>query len=370
MRNFVSSPSVHATRRLPRVIPALGALVLSLSAGALFYPRSVADAAPEAAHARASAHGARTSLLADLGPHKPTTFVPRGAVVASAAAFVPPTPPARPPELQGVRAAAPVEPARETASASSEAPTPPRRPAEYGVASRASEPQEPPTVTASRAAPQQEPTPAQPLRAALPAQPPRQVARTTVVPAAAPDGRGFFERLFGGAPQAAAPAARGRQAPQQAMAYAATDTGGLFGGLHSAVAPANPASRYDRYTAVYDISARTVYLPNGQRLEAHSGLREYLDNPRYAHLRMRGATPPHVYELTPREALFHGVEALRLNPVGGAGAIHGRAGLLAHTYMLGPNGDSNGCVSFRDYNAFLRAYKNGEVRRLAVVAHL
>ena len=85
---------------------------------------------------------------------------------------------------------------------------------------------------------------------------------------------------------------------------------------------------------------------------------------------MRGATPPHLYTLTPREALFHGVEALRLNPVGGGGAIYGRAGLLAHTFMLGPNGDSNGCVSFRDYSAFLQAYKRGEVRRLAVVARL
>ena len=59
--------------------------------------------------------------------------------------------------------------------------------------------------------------------------------------------------------------------------------------------------------------------------------------------------------------------ALRLNPVGGSGAVHGRAGLLAHTFMLGPRGDSNGCVSFRDYNRFLQAYLRGEVRRLVVV---
>jgi hypothetical protein len=38
--------------------------------------------------------------------------------------------------------------------------------------------------------------------------------------------------------------------------------------------------------------------------------------------------------------------------------------------MLGPNGDSNGCVSFRDYRRFLEAYRSGEIRRLAVVAHL
>jgi hypothetical protein len=27
--------------------------------------------------------------------------------------------------------------------------------------------------------------------------------------------------------------------------------------------------------------------------------------------------------------------------------VFGRAGLLAHSFMLGPNGDSNGCVSFK-----------------------
>jgi hypothetical protein len=42
--------------------------------------------------------------------------------------------------------------------------------------------------------------------------------------------------------------------------------------------------------------------------------------------------------------------------------------LLAHTYMLGPNGDSNGCVSFKDYDRFLQAYLKGEVQRLVVVA--
>ena len=67
-----------------------------------------------------------------------------------------------------------------------------------------------------------------------------------------------------------------------------------------------------------------------------------------------------------RERLFHGVRALRLNPVHG-GDMYGRDGMLAHTYMLGPKGDSNGCVSFKDYERFLRAYLNGEVKRLIVV---
>ncbi len=36
--------------------------------------------------------------------------------------------------------------------------------------------------------------------------------------------------------------------------------------------------------------------------------------------------------------------------------------------MLGPNGDSNGCVLVKDYDAFLRAYENGQIKRLMVVA--
>ena len=36
--------------------------------------------------------------------------------------------------------------------------------------------------------------------------------------------------------------------------------------------------------------------------------------------------------------------------------MFGRDGILAHSYMLGPNGQSNGCLSFRDYPKFLRAF--------------
>jgi len=128
------------------------------------------------------------------------------------------------------------------------------------------------------------------------------------------------------------------------------------------------APPYDRQTAVYDIAAKTVYLPDGTRLEAHSGLGSKMDDVRYSHVRMQGVTPPHIYELKPRETLFHGVPALRLTPLGGEEKIHGRDGLLAHSYMLGPSGQSNGCVSFADYYAFLDAYKNKGIRRLAVLA--
>jgi hypothetical protein len=123
-------------------------------------------------------------------------------------------------------------------------------------------------------------------------------------------------------------------------------------------------------TAVYDISAHTVYLPDGTMLEAHSGLGFRLDNPRYVHERMKGSTPPHVYELALRERPFHGVRALRLKPLGGDESIFGRKGLLAHTYMLGPKGDSNGCVVFKNYNAFLQAFKSGGVKHLAVVGRI
>jgi hypothetical protein len=125
---------------------------------------------------------------------------------------------------------------------------------------------------------------------------------------------------------------------------------------------------YDKQTAVYDIAAKTVYLPDGTKLEAHSGLGSKLDDVRYAHVRMQGVTPPHIYELKPRESLFHGVPALRLTPIGGQDKIFNRDGLLAHTYMLGNRGDSNGCVSFKDYYAFLNAYRNQGIRRLAVLA--
>jgi hypothetical protein len=122
-------------------------------------------------------------------------------------------------------------------------------------------------------------------------------------------------------------------------------------------------------TAIYDIAARAVYLPNGHRLEAHSGLGSLLDDPRYIRTKMQGPTPPNVYNLTLRERLFHGVRAIRLVPVDD-GKMFGRDGILAHSYMLGPNGQSNGCVSFRDYPAFLSAFLKGEVNRLVVVERL
>jgi len=123
------------------------------------------------------------------------------------------------------------------------------------------------------------------------------------------------------------------------------------------------------HTAIYDIEAHTVYLPNGQRLEAHSGLGNRLDDPRYVNEKARGPTPPNVYDLVLREEAFHGIRAIRLNPLDES-KMHGRDGILAHTYMLGPSGQSFGCVSFKNYPDFLRAFLKGEIDRLVVVPHL
>ena len=133
--------------------------------------------------------------------------------------------------------------------------------------------------------------------------------------------------------------------------------------------PSHPAG-YDDHTAVYDISARVLYMPDGAKIEAHSGLGEYMDDPNHVNEHLRGATPPDLYDLQPRESLFHGVAAIRLVPVGGEEAVYGRAGLLAHPFMMGDNGDSNGCVSIKDYDAFLKAFQDGKGTRRAVVAKL
>jgi hypothetical protein len=182
----------------------------------------------------------------------------------------------------------------------------------------------------------------------------RTAATRVAAAESTPEKPGFFksvfEKLFG------------KPAPTT-LAYAATDDAGLSGTNTSI------GGRYDRFTAVYDISAHTVYMPDGTRLEAHSGLGNRLDDPRYADERMHGVTPPNIYDLELREAPFHGVRALRMIPEDESKTF-GRSGILAHTYMLGPNGDSNGCVSFKNYDAFLQAYLNQKIKRLAVVARL
>jgi hypothetical protein len=131
-------------------------------------------------------------------------------------------------------------------------------------------------------------------------------------------------------------------------------------------APDLAALGYDNETAVYDLTAHAVYLPNGTVMEAHSGMGSLRDDPDHVSVHNTGATPPAVYSLKPREKDFHGVAALRMTPVDGSD-IGGRSGLLVHSYMLGPNGDSNGCISVRDYDRFLKAYNDGQFTHIAVV---
>ncbi|WP_147026927.1 DUF2778 domain-containing protein [Methylobacterium oxalidis] len=183
--------------------------------------------------------------------------------------------------------------------------------------------------------------------------------RAAAVAPAAPvaDERTFIEKLF-----------NIERAPASALAYASLSPNPAESlQRRPPVAPV-PSPSGGSGVAVYDISARLVTLPSGEKLEAHSGLGASMDDPASVNIKMRGATPPGTYDLTEREQLFHGVRAIRLNPVGGSAAVYGRAGLLAHTYMLGPSGASNGCVSFRDYDKFLQAYLRGEIQRLVVVA--
>ncbi len=119
--------------------------------------------------------------------------------------------------------------------------------------------------------------------------------------------------------------------------------------------------------AIYDISAGVVIMPNGDRLEAHSGIGKMADNPRFVHVKMNGPTPPNTYKLSMREKRFHGVEAIRMTPVGDE-PMHGRAGILAHSYLLrGRTGQSHGCVAFADYQRFLKAFKAGHVTHIVVV---
>lgn len=335
--NFIPFGRHRSSRNLfSQPLPCASALALSLLAGAWTLDQ-LPLAVPEAAKAP------KLSSTPTIGPNVFGALLvdlrSRSAPAASLARSAPPEPEvdsvssepqAVIPELAvGAPTTSPIVSELEQG-----APLPPRRPNELGSAA----------------------SPSGALQAAARVQ---QGRRTAVSPAPSDD-RSALERFFG-VPQASDP-----QASKPALAYASQESG-VFDAVRRITS--GPQLGYDRWTAVYDISAHTVYLPDGTKLEAHSGLGDKLDNPRYVHVRMHGPTPPHVYDLSPRERLFHGVQALRLKPVG-EGNIFGRAGLLAHTYMLGPSGASNGCVSFKNYSAFLRAFQNGEVKRLAVVAHL
>lgn len=119
-------------------------------------------------------------------------------------------------------------------------------------------------------------------------------------------------------------------------------------------------------TVLYDIVKRAVYMPDGEKLEAHSGFGKFMDDPDSMHRKDVGVTPPNVYTVSFREKPFHGVRALRMKPVGG-GNMYGRDGFLTHSFLLGTNGESNGCISLRDYDKFLQAYEDGKFDRIIVL---
>jgi len=389
----VSFEGGDSSRRvLQKVLPGAAAVALAGAVGfAAVHLREQAAPAAGYAPSTLSAPGAASksfpdiaidaNLLAEMNRAAPTGAAPQVASLEVAPpSFSPPIPlprleafpPAAPiPQTEN----APLPPAREGAETGESVPLPPPRPPELNA----------PVAPA-------------------PARHPPQPTVATVSPAGPIDNRNIFQKMFGlgqpsapavasttpehGVPaQAVTPAQRqvalrtdatpsaatGSAATSTAATVSATESTGVGRGplvsLPSPFGGSAPGSGYDRYTAVYDISARVVYLPDGTKLEAHSGLGNALDDPRYVSERAVGPTPPHLYQLTLREGSFHGVQALRLNPIG-EGGLYGRAGLLAHPFMLGPNGDSNGCVSVKDYNAFLRAYQNGQINKLVVVAKL
>ena len=121
--------------------------------------------------------------------------------------------------------------------------------------------------------------------------------------------------------------------------------------------------------AIYDVSNATVYLPDGTKLRAHSGIGHMRDNPRYEHVTMRGPTPAGIYSLKMREKRFYGVEAIRMTSIDGRDPKN-RTGLLTHTNLLRGQKGSHGCVAFQNYEPFLRAFKSGQITMLVVVPKL
>ena len=232
----------------------------------------------------------------------------------------------------------------------------------------AQEPMETTRAAAAMEAPAPEPVRAIPFPKPRPADFARMAQQSEKAPA-----RVQMASLTPEVPSSSAPAPRAT-----ALAYATPDVetksdrpGDFFSKLLDRDQGLQLPSRRSG-VAVYDIASATVRLPNGERLEAHSGLGHRQDNPAYVREKNRGPTPPNVYDLRMREALFHGAAAIRLLPRDQK-KVFNRDGLLAHPYMYvggGSRSQSNGCVVFKDYGRFLRAFKAGEIARLVVVPNI
>lgn len=235
-----------------------------------------------------------------------------------------------------------------------------------------------PEPPAMRLASLEQPAPA-PVVASLAPEPIVAIAEPVLVPIPRPRPADLARMASRIPAEAVRPEALAQSAPAPrpvALAYATpeleTKSDGpneFFKGLLGGSARL-PALR--RGIAVYDIATATVHLPSGEMLEAHSGLAHRKDNPAYVREKNRGPTPPNVYDLRMREALFHGAEAIRLTPRD-IRKVFNRDGLLAHPYMYVGGGDrsqSNGCVVFKNYGRFLRAFKAGEIAKLVVVPNM
>ncbi|WP_082342453.1 DUF2778 domain-containing protein [Shinella sp. SUS2] len=145
----------------------------------------------------------------------------------------------------------------------------------------------------------------------------------------------------------------------------------LFGDLFKSKGGASGTGWPGRGTrvAIYDVSNATVYMPDGTKLRAHSGIGKMRDNPRYEHVKMTGPTPAGIYRLKMRERRFHGVEAIRMTSIDGRDPKN-RTGLLTHTNLLRGQKGSHGCVAFQNYEPFLNAFKRGHITMMVVVPEL
>ena len=162
---------------------------------------------------------------------------------------------------------------------------------------------------------------------------------------------------------------RGKDKPKdkvEELAYAKPDRT-LFGNIFKGGGTGWPGR--GTKVAIYDVTAATVYMPDGTKLRAHSGIGNMRDNPRYEHVKMNGPTPAGIYRLKMRERRFHGVEAIRMTSIDGRDPKN-RTGLLTHTNLLRGRIGSHGCVAFQNYEPFLNAFKRGHVNTLIVVPSL
>jgi hypothetical protein len=155
---------------------------------------------------------------------------------------------------------------------------------------------------------------------------------------------------------------------KQVVAYAKPERS-LFGDLFKSKASDTGWLGRRTKVAIYDVSTATVYLPDGTKLRAHSGIGKMRDNPRYEDAIMRGPTPAGIYRLSMREERFYGVEALRMTSIDGRDPKN-RTGLLTHTNLLRGQIGSHGCVAFQNYQPFLNAFKRGQITTLVVVPEL